>query len=137
MIKQKEREAKIMENTKMNAEATEVTETTEAIEATEATKTTMTARYLELEANYYKGSGKCWCAKVDPKTKKILEFLTPENVEKKEGFNYKLTKTFKIFEDGCYKARTENTKSFDLDFYFTVENGELTKGTDYFEAYEI
>ena len=47
---------------------------------------------IKLEYNYYKGSGKCWIARVDSKTKKILSFVDAESNER-DG-NTRVFKTF-------------------------------------------
>ncbi len=48
---------------------------------------------LKLEQNNYKThQGKAWIAKIDPDTKKIIEFVKPDNVE-----HYRSTYTYKWY----------------------------------------
>lgn len=80
---------------------------------------------LELEYNRYKGSGKCWIAIVDETTKKILNFLKPESVQR-DG--YKGTKVFEV-EDGYYLVCQAGSKSYDDKKYIRVFGGEIIEET--------
>ena len=86
---------------------------------------TVSNEMFELDYNSYKGSGKCWVANIDPKTKKILSFIDCESV-KKEG-SYKGTKTFlvPIIEGHAYQFRESGTKTNDSNFYRIALGGEL------------
>lgn len=76
---------------------------------------------IELSYDAYKGSGKCWIAKVDRNTKKILGFVDAESNVKTS--NYKGYKTF-MLKDGCYLSCESCTKSSDARTYFEIRNGE-------------
>lgn len=77
---------------------------------------------IELEYNQFKGSGKCWIARVDSKTKKILSFVDVES-NQKDG-NTKGFKTF-ILKDGHYLSCETGTKSYDNREYFIVKDGQI------------
>lgn len=77
---------------------------------------------VELEYNQFKGSGKCWIARVDSKTKKILSFVDVES-NQKDG-NTKGFKTF-ILKDGHYLSCETGTKSYDNREYFRVKDGQI------------
>ena len=77
---------------------------------------------IELEYNQFKGSGKCWIAMVDSKTKKILSFVDVES-NQKDG-NTKGFKTF-ILKDGYYLSCETGTKSYDNREYFRVKDGQI------------
>lgn len=77
---------------------------------------------IELYFNRYKGSGKCWIANVDPKTKKILNFVDAESVQKRDSYSGK--KTFAV-TDGYYLFCESGSKSTDSRIYYKVENGEM------------
>ena len=79
---------------------------------------------VELRYNQYYGSGKCWVAEVDKKTKKILNFIDAESVEKRDWYSGK--KIFKL-KDGYYLFNQEGSKSNDNREYFQVKNGELIR----------
>lgn len=75
---------------------------------------------VELDYNKYKGSGKCWIAKVDPDTKKIQGFLDAESVQPRD--NYSGKKTFVLF-DGYYLFCQSGSKSTDSRNYYRIKNG--------------
>jgi len=74
---------------------------------------------LHLRSNAYKGSGKCWIAKVD-EYKKILGFIEPHTVIPDD---YKKEKIF-FLEDGSYLSCEAGSKCHDTRKYFKVKNGE-------------
>ena len=76
---------------------------------------------VELEYNLYKGTGKCWAARVDPTTKKILGFVDAESVVKTDR-----NKGYKVFllADGYYLTCEAGTKTRDSRSYIKVSNGE-------------
>lgn len=76
---------------------------------------------VELAYHGYKGTGKCWAAKVDPQTKKILGFVDAESVVK-DG-KYTGYKTFYL-ADGHYLLCETGTKSQDSRRYVKVTDGE-------------
>lgn len=77
---------------------------------------------LHLYSDAYKGSGKCWVAKVD-KYKKIIGFVKPYSVVWIDKYRKK-----KIFflEDGLYFSCEVGTKTTDNREYFKIENGTKT-----------
>jgi len=77
---------------------------------------------VKLEYNQYKGSGKCWVARVDSTTKKILSFVDVESNER--NGNTKGFKTF-ILKDGYYLSSETGTKSTDFREYFRVKDGQI------------
>ena len=79
---------------------------------------------VKLRYNRYYGSGKCWVAEVDKETKKILNFVNAESVEKRDWYSGK--KIFKL-KDGFYLFNQEGSKSNDDRKYFQVKNGELIR----------
>jgi len=74
---------------------------------------------IELYYNRYKGSGKCWVARVND-NKKIIGFVEPETVER-DG--YKGSKLF-LLGDGKYLICQEGSKSRDYRKYIVVKNGK-------------
>lgn len=77
---------------------------------------------IELEFNQFKGSGKCWVAKVDAKTKKVLSFIDAES-NQRIG-NTKGYKTF-VLKDGRYLSCETGTKSYDKKECFRVKDGQV------------
>lgn len=77
---------------------------------------------IELEYNQFKGSGKCWIARVDSKTKRTLSFVDVES-NQRDG-NTKGFKTF-ILKDGYYLSCETGTKSYDNREYFKVKDGQV------------
>ena len=77
--------------------------------------------------NNYKGSGKCWIAIVDERTRKIETFLVAESTEK-DG-TYKGIKRFLVplIENTVYKFCESGSKSSDSIWYSKVVNGKLEK----------
>lgn len=84
-------------------------------------RTQETKYRVELGYNQYKGSGKCWVAKVGPDTKKILGFIDAESVIKRD--NYSGRKVF-LLPDGHYLFNEEGSKKSDSRRYVRIENGE-------------
>ena len=82
---------------------------------------------LELNYNHYKGTGKCWVAHVDKKTKKILKFVNAESNVKNDKY-----KGYKIFllRDGYYLSCETGTKSNDKRQYFEIVNGEYIEESE-------
>lgn len=80
---------------------------------------------VELAYNAYKGSGKCWVAKVDPQTKAKLGFLDATARDPRDS--YSETKTFSIpLEEGAmYLICETGSKSSDSRCYRKVMNGKL------------
>jgi hypothetical protein len=76
---------------------------------------------VELEYNRYKGTGKCWAARVDPDTRKILGFVDAESVVATDR-----NKGYKVFllPDGHYLLCETGSKSQDSRNYVQVEAGE-------------
>ena len=84
----------------------------------------------ELRYNRYKGSGKAWIAKVDPETKKILEFLGTEARVPRDGYSgYKVFKV-PLTEGMKYLFCESGTKTSDNRTYFSVVNGNLISQTE-------
>ena len=79
---------------------------------------------LHLSYNQYKGSGKCWVARINPETKKILGFVDAESVQK-DG-NYKGEKTYELI-DGNYLSCESGSKSTDNRTYFQIKDGEYSE----------
>lgn len=79
----------------------------------------------EMAYNQYKGSGKCWVARVDPETKKVIEFLESESKQPRD--NYSGKKLFKIplVEGYMYLGCESGSKSTDSRFYSKVIGGKL------------
>jgi len=79
---------------------------------------------VTLSWDKFKGSGKCWVARIDPETKKIQGFLNAESVE---ASNYKGEKTFSVpLEEGsAYHFREAGSKSCDRNYYKIVRAGVL------------
>lgn len=82
---------------------------------------------MELAYNAYKGTGKCWIAKVDPITKEKLGFL--EATARDPRDKYSGTKTFSVpLEDGAmYLFCETGSKSSDSRYYRKVVNGKLVQ----------
>lgn len=80
---------------------------------------------VELAYNAYKGSGKCWVAKVDPQTKAKLGFLDATARDPRDG--YSGTKTFSVplIEGEMYLFCETGSKSSDSRYYRKVANGKL------------
>lgn len=80
---------------------------------------------VELSYNAYKGSGKCWVAKVDPQTKAKLGFLDSTARDPRDG--YSGTKTFSVplVEGEMYLFCESGSKSSDSRYYRKVVNGKL------------
>jgi len=80
---------------------------------------------VELAYNAYKGTGKCWIARVDPVTKEKQGFL--EATARDSRDKYSGTKTFSVpLEDGAmYLFCETGSKSSDSRFYCKVVNGKL------------
>ena len=83
------------------------------------------AEIVELSYNQYKGSGKCWIARIDSATKKILSFLDADSKQPRD--NYSGTKTFSVplVEGQCYLLCDSGSKRSDDRRYRKVENGSL------------
>ncbi len=79
----------------------------------------------ELVYNAYKGSGKCWIARVDPETLKIQDFLMAESIQRRDG--YSGTKIFKVplVENTVYKYVESGSKTVDSKNYYIIRNDEL------------
>ena len=77
---------------------------------------------ITLSYNHYKGSGKCWVAKIEPNTKKILNFVNAVGVDKRD--NYRGTKNFEL-SDGYYLRCQEGSKKNDDRKYFQILSGNI------------
>ena len=82
-------------------------------------KTTKQPFVLKLSYNKYKGSGKCWVAKLDEYGGR-LGFVEPHVTRKSD--TYRGEKTF-LLEDGLYESNEGGTKSNDSRKRFEVKNG--------------
>ena len=78
-----------------------------------------------LEYNQYKGSGKCWVARID-ENEKVTEFLKVESVAK-DGYKGKKLFLVPLVEGNTYLYTSEGTKSYDSKSKFIVKNGKLEK----------
>lgn len=85
------------------------------------TKTKCEPYQLTLYYDKFRGSGKCWVAEVDRKTKKILRFVNTESNVKEE--TYKGYKVY-LLNDGYYLSNEYKTRSSDERIYFEIVNGE-------------
>lgn len=85
------------------------------------------SKIIELSYNQYKGSGKCWIARVDSETKKIIKFLDAESKQPRD--NYSGIKTFSVplIEGVVYLFNESGSKSSDSRCYKKIINGELCK----------
>jgi len=79
---------------------------------------------LTLEFNRFKGSGKCWIAICDPKTKKIENFIEPENTII-DGYKGIKIYNLPLVDGVCYLTCQTGSKSHDERKYYIVENKEL------------
>ncbi|MBT9170549.1 MAG: hypothetical protein DDT18_00892 [Actinobacteria bacterium] len=77
---------------------------------------------VRLTCHQYKGTGKCWVARVD-ETKKILDFVDAHTVIP-DG--YKKEKVF-LLSDGLYLLNEVGTKSHDRRTYIRVQDGTATE----------
>lgn len=77
---------------------------------------------VHLHSNKYKGSGKCWVAKVD-EFKKIVGFVDPHTTIPN---GYQKEKIY-FLSDGKYLLCQTGSKSHDERRYITVQNGEEIK----------
>lgn len=80
---------------------------------------------VSLSYNHYKGSGKCWIARVDSATKKIIDFLQSESVQRRDNYSGQKTFSVPITEGTCYLFCESGSKSNDSRSYRKVINGEL------------
>ena len=71
---------------------------------------------VELKYNYYKGTGKCWIARVN-ENKKILSFVTFEAKISRD--NYSGSKVF-LLGDGDYQSCESGSKRQDSRKYFSI-----------------
>ncbi|MEW6481957.1 MAG: hypothetical protein AB1397_02980 [bacterium] len=77
---------------------------------------------IHLYSHSYKGSGKCWVARID-EYKKILGFVEPHTVIP-DG--YRREKVF-FLPDGQYLLCSVGSKSHDNRRYITVRDGQEVK----------
>jgi len=70
----------------------------------------------------YKGTGKAWVAKIDPATKKIIEFLAPLSTTK-DGYGGE--KVYELCEGPTYMINEMGTKSQDHRRIVMVSEGKL------------
>ena len=77
---------------------------------------------IELMYDKFKGSGKCFVAKVDSETKKILDHINEERTVTMS--KYKGKKCF-ILVDGYYLTCETGTKAQDYRRNIKVNNGEI------------
>jgi hypothetical protein len=80
---------------------------------------------IELSYNSCKGTGKCWIAKVDPETKKILNFIDAESRQPRDGFSGQKTFSLPLIEGNCYLTCESGSKSKDDRTYYKVVNQKL------------
>lgn len=80
-----------------------------------------------LNYNKYKGTGKCWIAEIDPRTKKIESFLDAESVEKRDNYSGDKCFLVPLIEGKCYQFRESGSKSSDHNYYRKVENNALVE----------
>jgi len=85
----------------------------------------MKTEIIKLSYNRYKGSGKCWIAQVDERTKKIQGFINAESVQKRDSYSGQKTFEVPLTEGACYLFCESGTKSSDSRHYKKVENGKL------------
>jgi hypothetical protein len=101
---------------------------------------------IKLYWNKYKGTGKCWLAKV---VNGKYEFLSAVDFEDTKGTKervvdgipkggiYEAVKIYEIYEDGEYVAHEQYTKTRDLRHTFEVKNGKIINGkTVYGSGYD-
>jgi len=66
---------------------------------------------ISLSYNQYKGSGKCWIARVDNETRKIIDFLQCESVQRRDNYSGKKTFSVPLIEGMCYLFCENCTKT--------------------------
>jgi hypothetical protein len=88
-------------------------------------KTLVTSVLKVLSYNTYKGTGKCWIAIINPKTKKILSFLNTESIQKRDKYSGQKTFEIPLKEGQAYQIRETGSKSSDHNEYLIVQNGQL------------